>query len=77
VGPLKNLLWDSGHTAGPFAQGVQVTVKHNELHTLKLMPTRWIIQGSFARLGKNCERKLDASLQFIHSIFRALLLGRS
>ena len=89
---VKSLLCDSGYTGEPFADGVrailgeQVTVqiaKRSELHTFKVMPKRWIVERSFAwleknrRLWKNCERKLNTSLQFIHLAFLALLLKRS
>ncbi|MEB1566005.1 transposase, partial [Xanthomonas campestris pv. campestris] len=66
--------------------GEQLTVqiaKRSELHTFKVMPKRWIVERSFAwleknrRLWKNCERKLNTSLQFIHLAFLALLLRRS
>ncbi|MDL1867644.1 IS5/IS1182 family transposase, partial [Betaproteobacteria bacterium PRO4] len=66
--------------------GGPVTVqiaKRSELHTFKVMPKRWIVERSFAwlqknqRLWKNCERKLNTSLQFIHMAFLALLLRRS
>lgn len=89
---VQGVLCDSGYTGEPFAQGVrdilgeQVTVqiaKRSELHTFKVMPKRWIVERSFAwleknrRLWKNCERKLNTSLQFIHTAFLALLLRRS
>lgn len=89
---VKSLLCDSGYTGEPFAEGVRsilgehVTVqvaKRSELHTFKVMPKRWIVERSFAwleknrRLWKNCERKLNTSLQFIHLAFLALLLRRS
>ncbi|MCC8484546.1 transposase, partial [Xanthomonas campestris] len=82
----------SGYTGVRFADGVreilgeQLTVqiaKRSELHTFKVMPKRWIVERSFAwleknrRLWKNCERKLNTSLQFIHLAFLALLLRRS
>jgi transposase len=57
--------------------------KRSELHTFQVMPKRWIVERSFAwleknrRLWKNCERKLNSSLQFIHLAFLALLLKRS
>ncbi|BBL35741.1 IS5 family transposase ISStma16 [Nitrosomonas stercoris] len=66
--------------------GKPVTVqiaKRSKLHTFKVMPRRWIVEHSFAwlekcrRLWKNCERKLDTSLQLIHLAFLALLLRRS
>ncbi|WP_159093452.1 transposase, partial [Xanthomonas fragariae] len=89
---VQSLLCDSGYTGVPFAEGVreilgeQLTVqiaKRSELHTFKVMPKRWIVERSFAwleknrRLWKNCERKLNTSLQFIHLAFLALLLKRS
>lgn len=92
LGQVQSLLCDSGYTGAPFAEGVQeilgeqVTVqiaKRSELHTFKVMPKRWIVERSFAwleknrRLWKNCERKLNTSLQFIHMAFLALLLRRS
>lgn len=89
---VKSLLCDGGYTGEPFAQGVrdilgqEVTVqiaKRDELHTFKVMPQRWVVERSFAwleknrRLWKNCERKLNTSLQFVHLAFLALLLRRS
>jgi transposase len=66
--------------------GERVTVqiaKRSELHTFKVMPKRWIVERSLAwleknrRLWKNCERKLNTSLQFVHLAFLVLLLRRS
>jgi transposase len=89
---VQSLLADSGYVGEPFAQGVRgilgehVTVqiaKRSELHTFKVMPKRWIVESSFAwleknrRLWKNCERKLNTSLQFVHLAFLVLLLRRS
>jgi len=57
--------------------------KRNELHIFKVIPQRWIVERSFAcldkcrRLWKNCERKLNTSLQFVHLAFLTLLLRRS
>jgi transposase len=87
-----SVLADGGYVGVPFAQGVRdilgeaVTVqiaKRSELHTFKVIPQRWVVERSFAwleknrRLWKNCERKLNTSLQFIHMSFLALLLRRS
>ena len=61
---------------------VQVT-KRNELHTFAVIPQRWVVERSFAwlekcrRLWKNCERKLNTSLQFVHLAFLVLLIRRS
>ncbi|OLH55603.1 transposase, partial [Xanthomonas oryzae] len=66
--------------------GKHVTVqiaKRSELHTFKVMPKRWIVERSFAwlqknrRLWKNCERRLNTSLQFIHLASLTLLLRGS
>jgi len=67
--------------------GEHVTVqiaKRSELHThTQVMPKRWIVERSFAwlekhrRLWKNCKCKLNASMQFIHLVFLALLLKKS
>jgi transposase len=66
--------------------GQNVTVqiaRRSQLHTFKVMPKRWIVERSFAwleknrRLGKNCERWLNTSLQFVNLAFLALLLRRS
>ncbi|CAH1904296.1 hypothetical protein NTGHW29_270045 [Candidatus Nitrotoga sp. HW29] len=54
--------------------------KRNELHTFAVIPKRWVVERSFAwlekcrRLWKNCERKLNTSLQFTHLAFLVLLL---
>lgn len=92
LGQVQSLLCDSGYSGEPFAQGVRdllgepVTVqiaKRSELHTFAVIPKRWVVERSFAwlekcrRLWKNCERKLNTSLQFIHLAFLALLLRRS
>ena len=61
---------------------VQV-VKRNQLHTFAVLPKRWIVERFFGwlekcrRLWKNCERKLNTSLQMIHLAFLWLLLIRS
>lgn len=89
---VTRVLADGGYVGKPFAEGVQeilgegVSVeiaKRSELHSFKVMPKRWVVERSFAwleksrRLWKNCERKLNTSLQFIHLAFLVLLLRRS
>jgi transposase len=89
---VQAVLADSGYVGRPFAQGVQdilgkaVTVqiaKRSELSRFAVIPKRWVVERSFAwlekcrRLWKNCERKLNTSLQFIHLAFLVLLLKRS
>jgi transposase len=87
---VESLLADGGYTGQPFADRVMERldatvqiVKRNELHTFAVLPKRWIAERSFAwlekcrRLWKNCERKLNTSLQIIHLAFLRLLLRRS
>ena len=89
---VRSVLCDGGYVGQCFEQGVRgilgqaVTVqiaKRNELHTFKVIPKRGVVERSFAwleksrRLWKNCERKLNTSLQWIHLAFLALLLKRS
>ena len=91
LGQVQSLLCDSGYTGEPFAEGVReilgkpVTVqiaRRSELHTFAVIPKRWVVERSFAwleknrRLWKNCERKINTSLQFIQLAFLALLLKR-
>jgi len=90
LGQVQSVLADGGYVGQPFAQAVQdmlgATVqiaKRSELHTFAVIPKRWVVERSFAwleknrRLWKNCERKLNSTLQFIHLAFLALLLRRS
>jgi transposase len=87
---VTSVLVDGGYAGQPFATAIKdkldATVqvaKRNELHTFKVMPKRWVVERSFAwlekcrRLWKNCERKLNTSLQFVHLAFLALLIKRS
>jgi transposase len=88
---VGSLLADGSYTGEPFAQAVADTLagatvqiaKRSELHTFAVMPKRWVVERSFAwiekcrRLWKNCERKLNTSLQFLHLAFLSLLLRRS
>jgi transposase len=87
---VESLLVDGGYTGQPFAESVMKrikatvqVVKRNELHAFVVLPKRWIVERSFAwlekcrRLWKNCESKLNTSLQMIHLAFLRLLLRRS
>ena len=75
---VQNVLVDGGYTGKPFATAVQgllgasvEVVKRSELHTFVVLPKRWVVERSFAwlekcrRLWKNCERKLNTSLQMV------------
>ena len=86
---VKSVLADGGYIGEDFADEVLGTLgatvqiaKRNELHTFEVIPQRWIVERSFSwlekcrRLWKNCERKLNTSLQFVHLAFLALVLRR-
>ena len=75
---VQHVLVDGGYTGKPFATAVQSllgaaveVVKRNKLHTFVVLPKRWVVERSFAwlekcrRLWKNCERKLNTSLQMV------------
>lgn len=87
---VESVLVDGGYSGEPFAEAVknklEATVqvaKRSDLHTFAVIPKRWVVERSFAwldkcrRLWKNCERKLNTSLQFVHLAFLVLLLRRS
>jgi len=86
---VKNVLADGGYMGENFANSVQKILgctveiaKRNELHTFKIIPKRWVVERSFAwlekcrRLWKNCERKLNTSLNMVVLAFITLLLKR-
>ena len=86
---VQNVLVDRGYTGKPFATAVQSllgasveVVKRNELHTFVVLPKRWVVERSFGwlekcrRLWKNCERKLNTSLQMVVLAFAVLILKR-
>ncbi len=86
---VQKVLVDGGCTGKPFATAVQSllgaaveVVKRNELHTFVVLPKRWVVERSFAwlekcrRLWKNCERKLNTSLQMVVLAFMVLILKR-
>ena len=86
---VTNFLVDDGYTGEDFATKVKkiveatVTVaKRSELHTFAVIPQRWVVERSFGwieksrRLWKNCERKLNTSLQMVVLRFVELILKR-
>ena len=88
MGRVQSVLTDSKYAGKAFAQGVQealgehVTVQiatRSELHKFAVIAKRWLVERSFAwldksrRLWKNCERHINNSLQFVHSVFSAFL----
>lgn len=86
---VENVLIDGGYTGRKFSDGIKNTLgcsvevaKRSELHTFKLIPKRWVVERSFTwlekcrRLWKNCERKLNTSLNMVVLAFGVLLLKR-
>jgi len=86
---VKAVLGDGGYSGNNFAGsmarmlGAEVTIaKRNELHKFAVIPKRWVVERSFAwldnyrRLWKNCERKLDTSLQMTTLAFVAIMMKR-
>ncbi len=83
---VEGVLADGGYTGKPFAEEVETLLgarveiaRRNELHHFKVIPKRWVVERSFAwlekcrRLWKNCERKLNTSLQFISGDYEQAL----
>lgn len=86
---LETVLCDGTYEGKNFADaifsltGARVEVaKRTELHTFAVIPKRWIVERSFAwldkcrRLWKNCERKLENTLNMVKLAFVSLLLRR-
>jgi transposase len=87
---VQKVLVDGAYTGESFAgamkelvgASVEVVQRH-ELHTFAVLPKRWVVERSFAwlekcrRLWKNCERKLNTSLQMVVLAFAVLILRRS
>jgi transposase len=86
---VKNVLADGGYTGENFANSVQKILgctveiaKRNELHKFEVIPKRWVVERSFGwlekcrRLWKNCERKLNTSLQMVVLSFLVIMLKR-
>jgi transposase len=86
---VSNFLLDGGYTGNPFATTIKETLgstveiaKRSKLHKFAVIPKRWIVERSFAwlekcrRLWKNCERKINTSLQMVILAFIHLLVKR-
>jgi len=86
---VKNFLVDGGYSGEPFSDSIKNLIgatveiaKRSELHKFAVIPKRWVVERSFAwlekcrRLWKNCERKMNTSLQMVVLAFLALLLKR-
>lgn len=86
---VKNVLVDGGYSGEKFSLeikniiGATVEVaKRSKLHKCVVIPKRWVVERSFGwlekcrRLWKNCERKINTSLQMVVLAFLVLLLKR-
>ncbi len=86
---VKNVLVDAGYTGENFATQIKTiigatveVIKRNELRSFVVLPKRWVVERSFAwlekcrRLWKNCERKLNTSLQMVVLAFTAFLIKK-
>ena len=86
---VQNVLADGGYMGDNFATSVQEIIgatveiaKRNELHKFAVIPKRWVVERSFGwlekcrRLWKNCERKLNTSLQMVVLSFLVIVLKR-
>jgi transposase len=86
---VENVLVDGGYSGEKFSLEVKDIIdatvevaKRSELHKFVVIPQRWIVERSFGwlekcrRLWKNCERKINTSLQMVVLAFLALFLKR-
>lgn len=86
---VENVLADGGYSGEKFAEAVKNQIgssveiaKRNEQHTFAVIPKRWVVERSFGwldkcrRLWKNCERKINTSLQFVVLAFIKIILKR-
>jgi transposase len=87
---VQKVLVDGAYSGAAFAGalkelvGASVAVlQRHQLHAFAVVPKRWVVERSFAwlekcrRLWKNCERKLNTSLQMVVLAFAVLILRRS
>jgi transposase len=86
---VKNVLVDGGYSGERFSSEIKNIInatvevaKRSELHKFIVIPQRWVVERSFGwlekcrRLWKNCERKINTSLQMVVLAFLVLLLKR-
>ena len=86
---IKKFIVDGGYTGEKFAKEIKTlcqaeveVVKRNKQHEFEVLPKRWIVERSFGwlekyrRLWKNCERKLNSSLQMAVLAFISILIKR-
>jgi transposase len=86
---LKAILCDGGYSGENFADkineltGARVEIaKRSEIHTFAVIPKRWVVERTFGwldkcrRLWKNCERKIENTLNMVKFAFVSLMLKR-
>ena len=86
---VSKVLADGGFTGEAFEKAVFLLIgaeveiaKRSELHKFAVIPKRWIVERTFGwlenyrRLWKNCERKIENSVQMTVLAFISLLLRR-
>jgi transposase len=74
----KNVQVDGSYSGEKFSSEITDIIgatveaaKRSELHKFVVIPKRWVVERSFAwiekcrRLWKNCERKINTSLQMV------------
>jgi len=86
---ISKILADGGFTGENFKNAVALLIgakveiaKRSELHKFAVIPKRWIVERTFGwlenyrRLWKNCERKIENTVQMTVLAFISLLLKR-
>ena len=86
---VDKVIADGAYTGENFAESIRSSigavvevVKRNELHKFVVLPKRWVVERSFSwlekcrRLWKNCERKLNTSLQMMVLALLTIILKR-
>jgi len=86
---VQTTLCDGTYEGKNFADAIKELIganvevaKRSELHTFAVIPKRWIVERSFGwldkcrRLWKNCERKIENTLNMVKLAFVRLLLKR-
>jgi transposase len=86
---VKTALCDGTYEGENFANAIKGLIdadvqiaKRSDMRGFVVIPKRWIVERSFAwldkcrRLWKNCERKLENTLNMVKLAFVRLLLGR-
>lgn len=86
---VEKVLVDGAYTGQDFADSTQAILqasveiaKRNTLHTFAVIPKRWVAERSFSwlekcrRLWKNCERKINTSVQMMVLAFTSILLRK-